>query len=85
MAFLGCILFGLIFVLMSAQNNGTLGERMNQTFTWIHAWAPFSYILIALILIAPIVSMKIIASWPKHVEPEDPMRKYRHGEDVVED
>jgi hypothetical protein len=85
MAYLGCILFALMFFVMVGQSNGSMSQRMDQTFAWIHAWAPLSYLLILIVLIAPVVSMKLIHSWPKHVEPEDPMAKYRHSDDVVED
>jgi hypothetical protein len=77
MAYIGCILFGLIFVLMTAVSNGTLAARLEQTFAWIHGWAPFSYIIILLVIAAPFVSIKIMNSWPKREEPEDPMAKYR--------
>ena len=79
--YIGCVLFGLIFVLMSAQSTGALGTRMDQTLAWLHAWAPFSFILLA----APVASFIIMHSWPKHEEPEDPMARYRHGDDAVED
>jgi len=85
MAYLGCILFGLMFVIMTAQSNGTLQARMDHTFSWIHSWAPFSYIIILLLMVCPVIMMKIMNSWPKRVEPEDPMAKYRHAKDVVED
>jgi NADH:ubiquinone oxidoreductase subunit 6 (subunit J) len=77
MAYIGCILFGLIFVVMTAQSTGSLQARMEQTFHWIHSWAPFSYLIILIIVVAPFVSVKIMNSWPKRVEPEDPMAKYR--------
>jgi hypothetical protein len=85
MAYLGCALFGLLFFVMAGMSNGSIGARMDQTFAWLHAWAPFSYLLILLVLAAPIVSVKMIASWPKHVEPENPMAKYRNGDDVIDD
>jgi hypothetical protein len=84
-AYLGCILFGLIFVVMMGQSTGALGARVDRTLTWLHAWAPFSYILLLILLAAPVVSLKIMNSWPKHEEPEDPMARYRHGDDVMED
>jgi hypothetical protein len=77
MAYIGCILFGLIFVVMTAQSTGSLQARVAHTFTWIHDWAPFSYLIILLLVAAPFVSMKIMNSWPKREEPEDPMAKYR--------
>jgi hypothetical protein len=83
--YIGCVLFGLIFVVMSAQSTGALGARMAQTLAWLHAWAPFSFILLLILLAAPVASFTIMRSWPKHEEPEDPMARYRHGDDTVED
>ena len=84
-AYLGCVLFGLIFVAMSAKSTGGLGAQVNQTLAWVHAWAPYSYLLIFIVLAAPVVSFKIMHSWPKREEPVDPMARYRHGDDVMED
>jgi hypothetical protein len=84
-AYLGCILFALIFVLMTAKSTGALGARVDATLFWLHAWAPFSYLLLLILLAAPVVSLKIMNSWPKHKEAEDPMARYRHGEDVIDD
>lgn len=87
MAYVGCILFGLIFVVMTAQSTGSLQARVEHTVTWIHAWAPFSYLIILMLLVAPFISMKIMNSWPKREEPEDPMAKYRReaSDGTVED
>ena len=79
MAYLGCILFGLLFVVMTAQSDGTLQQRLDHTFSWIQHWAPFSYMLIALLLAAPVAMVKVMNSWPKREEPEDPMAKYRRS------
>jgi hypothetical protein len=85
MAYLGCILFGLIFVVLSSKSTGALGAHVDQTLAWMHAWAPYSYILLVIVLVAPVVSLKIMHSWPKLEEPDDPMARYRHGEDVLDD
>jgi hypothetical protein len=77
MAYIGCILFALIFVVLSAQQTGTLQARIEHTVTWTHSWAPFSYLIILMLIVAPFISLKIISSWPKREEPEDPMSKYR--------
>ena len=45
--------------------------------TWLHAWAPFSYLIILIVIASPIAMMRIMASWPVQKEPEDPMRKLR--------
>jgi len=44
---------------------------------WITHWAPFSFILLAILVAAPVVSIIIVRTWPVHVEPENPMAKYR--------
>jgi hypothetical protein len=77
MAFLGCALFGLFFLYMTSQQNGTLQERMTGTMDWLHKWAPYSYLIIAIVLLSPLAMVKIMNSWPKRAEPEDPMAKYR--------
>jgi hypothetical protein len=77
MAYVGCILFGLMFLIMTAQQNGTLATRLEGTLQWIHGWAPFSYIIIAIVVLSPVIMMKVMNSWPKREEPEDPMAKYR--------
>ena len=77
MAYLGCVLFGLFFLVMTSQQNGTLQARIDGTFNWLHAWAPFSYLIILIVIASPIVMMKLMASWPARKEPEDPMRKLR--------
>ena len=50
MAYLGCVLFGLIFVVMSAKSNGALGTKMADTMAWMQGWAPFSYLLLLVLL-----------------------------------
>ena len=77
MAYIGCALFGLIFLVMTAEANGSLQARVAHTVSWIHGWAPFSYLLILILVLSPAISMQIVARWPKYVEPEDPMAKYR--------
>jgi len=77
MAYLGCILFGLFFLYMTSQQNGSLQARIDGTMQWLHAWAPFSYLIILLVLVSPVAMMKIMNSWPKREEPEDQMAKYR--------
>jgi hypothetical protein len=85
MAYIGCVLFALMFWVLAGNANGTLPARLHHTAAWIHAWAPFSYLLILIVMVAPFASVKLMHSWPKRVEPEDPMAKYRHGDDAVDD
>jgi len=77
MAYIGCVLFALIFLLMSAVETGSLQERMAHTLDWIHRWAPYSYVVIAIVVLAPMLMVRVMHSWPARKEPEDPMAKYR--------
>jgi len=87
--FLGIALFGLIFMVLvgTGSNGGAIGSKTGEMMEWLHYWAPYSYIILALLFLAIIGSVHLMHSWPKHVEPDDPMRKYRHPEveDVMED
>ena len=87
MAYVGCILFGLMFLVMTAQQNGTLASRLEGTLKWIHSWAPFSYLIILIVILSPVIMMKVMNSWPKREEPEDPMAKYRRqaAEGLIEE
>jgi hypothetical protein len=77
MAYIGCVIFGLFFLVMTSQQNGTFQARMEGTLHWLHAWAPFSYLIIAIVLFSPVAMMKVMNAWPERKEPEDPMAKYR--------
>ena len=48
------------------------------------AWAPFSYVIVLVVLLAPIVSFVMMARWPHHVEPPNPMSRYKQ-DDVMPD
>jgi hypothetical protein len=74
---LGAVAFLLFFVLLAPTPRAFLGMVLYDAGTHIVAWAPFSYILIAILLVAPFVSVSIMRNWPAHVEPENPMAKYR--------
>ncbi|HUA57848.1 MAG TPA: hypothetical protein VML19_03790 [Verrucomicrobiae bacterium] len=39
-------------------------------------WSPFSYLILAVLLATPIVAVYLMLTWPKHVEPENEMKKY---------
>ena len=83
--FLGAILFVLIFVLLAPQSRAFLTGLMVNLATWMTAWAPFSYLLVLVLLAAMIAGVYVIRTWPEHVEPENPMAKYRREAPVEED
>jgi hypothetical protein len=85
MMFLGAILFVLIFVLMTPQVQAFFHVSAESATTFIHEWAPFSYILIGFLLIGPLAAMYVMHTWPRHEVPENPMVKYRRESPSVND
>jgi hypothetical protein len=83
--FLGAILFLIIFILLAPQSRAFLTGLMVNFGTLMTAWAPFSYILVALLLGTLFAGLYVIQSWPAHVEPENPMAKYRREAPVEEE
>jgi len=76
-AYLGTILFILMFVLISGKTRAFLLGLATGASSFITAWAPFSYILLLLLLAAPCVGMYLVHTWPPRVDEENPMAKYR--------
>ena len=81
MMYLASVLFALFFVLIAPPCRKFMGEHIVQ----INAWAPYSYILLLVVAIAPVAAGIVINTWPKRIEPEDPMAKYRNQEQPSED
>jgi Fe2+ transport system protein B len=81
MMYLASMLFALVFVLIAPPCRRFIAQHLEQ----MNAWAPYSYIVLLLVLIAPIAVIIVINRLPKIVEPEDPMAKYRHEEQPSED
>lgn len=65
------------FLLIAPQTREFLFSHLTSAGEQIHAWAPFSYIGVMLILIAPLASIYLVQKWPAKPEPEDPMAKYK--------
>ncbi len=83
--FIGAILFLLIFVMITPQSRAFLAALMIGLSGFMTAWAPFSYLLALLLVAALFVGVYVIQTWPKHVEPENPMSKYRREVPVEEE
>jgi hypothetical protein len=75
--YLGAGLFGLVFVLISPASRAFLMASIAAASNWMTAWAPVSFILVSVAIAAPLIAIHLIRSWPVHVEPENPMAKYR--------
>jgi hypothetical protein len=82
--YLGCALFGLFFLVMTGKTGG-LHTRLTQTLSWFHDWAPFSYFVILIMLVAVGVSLKLMSARPEEKEPEDFIIEYRHEGSDTED
>jgi hypothetical protein len=75
--FLGSALFALFFLMIAPTTRAFLLGSIAGTAAWFSSWAPLSYIMVAIVIAAPLVSIHVIRSWPVHVEPPNPMAKYR--------
>jgi hypothetical protein len=81
MMYLASMLFALFFVLIAPPCRKFIADHIEQ----MNAWAPYSYTVLVLVLIAPLAAMVMINRLPPRVEPEDPMAKYRHAEPPSEE
>jgi hypothetical protein len=75
--FLGACLFALVFILIAPPSRAFIFAHIAGAGDWLMSWAPFSFILVAILIAAPMVAIYVIRTWPEHVEPENPMAKYR--------
>jgi hypothetical protein len=64
-------------ILIAPSSRAFLVANLSATAEWMVKWAPFSFILLAILLAAPVVGFYLMKTWPVHVEPENPMAKYR--------
>ena len=85
MAYLGTLLFALFFILLSSKSREFLGNVFAGAGDFIDKWAPFSYIVLAIIVLVPVIAAITLIKWPQPPEPENPMARYKGAEDVLED
>ena len=85
MMYLGLVMFLVTFILLAPQTRGYLGTVAVGLVAFLNNWAPFSYILLMVLLGSLFAGFYLIHSWPAHVEPENPMAKYRRDAPVEED
>jgi phosphotransferase system glucose/maltose/N-acetylglucosamine-specific IIC component len=86
MAFIGALLFALIFMLLKSSIRNPIIASLTNAGHWMVAWAPYSFIILALVLfIAPVASFLIMKRWPETPEPEDPLARYKNADDVIYD
>jgi hypothetical protein len=74
----------VVIVLIAPQSRSFLMTSAANAGSFVDHWAPFSYILMLLLVAATFAAVYVMNSWPKSEEPESPMAKYRR-EDPVDD
>lgn len=85
MAILGTVLFALFFVLLAPKTRTMLGGVVMGAGDWIVKWAPYSYVLLLVVVVVPAVAALVIIKWPQAAEPENPLARYKNAQDVIED
>jgi hypothetical protein len=73
----GAIVFAIAMLLIGPTTRHLMANRLGVFGDWLGAWAPFSYVIVAVVAAAPIAAIQMMLTWPKHVVPESPMAKYR--------
>jgi hypothetical protein len=71
------VLFVLVFILVAPATRAFIFASLAHASTWMISWAPFSFLLLGILLVAPLAAIYLMKTWPVHVEPENPMAKYR--------
>ena len=82
---IGLVLFILFFVLIMPQSQAFLLASAASLGAWATAWAPFSYLLLLILVAAPFAGMHLVRHAPVRVDEENPMAKYRRELPVDED
>ena len=85
MTFIGAGLFVLIFLLLTPQCQAFFHATALSATTFISSWAPLSYFFLGFLLLGPMAAMYLLHTWPRHVEPENPMAKYRRDSPSADD
>lgn len=78
------IAFGLFFVFIMPKSRALVGTWLADAGTWMVAWAPLSYLVIGLAVVAPLAAALLMVKWPTVPEPENPLARYKY-DDAVED
>lgn len=84
MSLLGIALFVLIFAMLIPSYRGTLEHSLSVGGDWIAKYAPFSYAVLVIVLIVPVVAAIVVMGKREPPEPENPLARYK-AEDVLED
>jgi hypothetical protein len=75
--------FLIFFLLIAPKSRALLFGWVGDGATWVTAWAPVSYVIIGLVVAAPLAAVLLMMKGPKRVEPQNPLARYKH-EDVLD-
>ncbi len=76
----GAGLFLVFFLLIAPKTRAAITGMLGQSGDWISNTAPFSYIVLATLFVAGLVSLALMVRWPKTPEPDNPLAKYKRDD-----
>ena len=85
MAYLGTILFALFFLFLSSKSRAFIGGAFCAAGDLLDKYAPYSYIVLAIVVLVPTLVALLLIKWPQPAEPENPLARYKNAQDVIED
>ena len=85
MQYLGLGLFIAVFAMLMPSSRAMLGNALTGAIEFIVNYAPFSYIVLAVILIVPVVAAIMVMNVEPPPEPENPLARYKNADDVMDD
>jgi len=80
-AAIGGFVFIIAFILMAPGPRAFLLSASVGLTAWLISFAPYSFVILGFVVVAPVASLILMKTWPAHVEPENPMAKYRRSPD----
>lgn len=81
---LGAILFLVFFLMIAPASRDAIFGMFLHAKDWIILWAPYSYALVLLVILAPIAAHQVLVHWPAPVEPENPMARYKREAETLD-
>ena len=85
MAYLGTILFALLFLFLSSKTRDFITGAFGVAGDYMAKYAPYSYIILGIVILVPAIAALVLIKWPQAPEPENPMARYKAAQDVLED
>jgi len=75
----------VIFAMLMPASRNMVGHALSGAGEWIGKYAPFSYVVLVIILIVPIVATILVMNVKPPPEPENPLARFKNADDVLED